>query len=290
MKSGNFNDIDTVLKIRQKILNLFDNFEQCCKQHLECLKEQSDIEEANIIYDRELEAKNDLMSEIKMWIGRNENPSPHTDFDLPLIEPSDSVSLSGSNESSHSSTATKLKMKAKADQAVAELRLRQLKEEQDLQERIEEMTMRLQIEETIKINKMKRQQLLLKAQHEIEQRNTELNVYENAERVELDKSYDVPPGSKAFDFTPKCSPKESTRIAGLRQVPPANPFATPMSPIYTYPLTTSTAQKSINPFTASTAQTPINPFTASTAQKSTNPFKTPPQGSSSDLFTTKEKS
>jgi len=193
--SENYYDIDDILKIKEKISTTFASFEECHRECMKYLDKQNELEEITRVYSKELQAKRDMEQEIETWIANTKEKTLPT-FGFPTIEPFDSVSQQGSHGSgggSHctkSTTASKLKLKAQAKQAVAQLKLKQLKEEQALQENIDETTMRMKLNESMKLNKMKRHQMLLKAQHEADQVKAELQIYEKADKIEQDESYE----------------------------------------------------------------------------------------------------
>lgn len=251
MNSQDFKDIDVVKGLAQKITNTFDNFERCCTQYLECVKEPEDIEEAEIIFERELQAKNDIQSEIDTWINmRGVNPFSST-IDIPHVDSSDSISQVGSDEGSSASSVTKLRLRAKANQAIAELRIRQLKEDQQLEEKIEELTLQSKLQETINMSRIRRRRVLLQAQHEVEQRNAERRIYET-EEPDLDKTFVA---KNPFDIT--TNPRNVYNVSDCAEFTNSNPFSSPV------------VRASTNPFSAAyTAppliQSPANPFTAVT--------------------------
>lgn len=173
-------DIEEILERKTKLHNDFVKFQECHNKYCDVLKCTLEQDEALAVYNKVCGTKNDMDIELETWIAMSQ--LNNRVMSTPLVDPSDSVSQCGSevgqcgSKVSQSSTSSTLKLRAKAKQAKALLRLKQLKEQQALEEQ--------RLEREAKLVEMKSKQAFLKAQHEIDQASLEVEIYGEADAEE----------------------------------------------------------------------------------------------------------
>ncbi|KXJ12917.1 hypothetical protein AC249_AIPGENE19872 [Exaiptasia diaphana] len=166
--------IDVVLKIKDKILLTFEVYQECHAEHVEFLVDDKEKDDAQKAYHVECDTRQKMDQMVNSWIAKIKGKYK----ELPQIEADDSISHVSSKAST---TASKMKLRAKAKHTVALLKLKQLEEQQALQDKIDEVEITMKLDEAMKLNKMKRKQAFLDARHEVQIRNAEYEVYERSE-------------------------------------------------------------------------------------------------------------
>ncbi|KXJ24906.1 hypothetical protein AC249_AIPGENE13882 [Exaiptasia diaphana] len=165
--------IDVILKIKDKILVTFEVYKECHAEHVEFLVDDKEKDDAQKAYRVECDTRQKMDQMVNSLIAKIKGKYK----ELPQIEANDSISHVSSKAST---TASKMKLRAKAKHTVALLKLKQLEEQQALQDIIDEVEITMKLDEAMKLNKMKRKQAFLDARHEVQIRNAEYEVYERS--------------------------------------------------------------------------------------------------------------
>ena len=184
-RSDKYTDVDVVIKIKDKISAIFEIFQECHNEYLECLTDLNDRDAAESVKHSVCNNKSDFDYKVNRWIEemRERHLKVTYDIDVDNVRASDSVSQTSSRNTcrSSSTTASKMKLKAEAKHAVSVLKLKQLEETQALQDEIDEAELKIKLDEAAKLNRLKRRQALLEAQHEAQRLSAEVEVYETYE-------------------------------------------------------------------------------------------------------------
>ena len=159
-------NVDEAIQKRQAINDAFNRFQRAHCEYYSCLYEtHEDQLEAQRLYDKQSQRKHEVLTKVNALMEQNAQ-----DEDLE-VQPDESVSRIGSQACTRSRAGSILSsassseiQRVRVKQAVARLRLKQLKQKQELIRQEEEV-------------RMKREEFV--AQSEIEQADLEAKVYED---------------------------------------------------------------------------------------------------------------